>query len=60
MVTVTQIDIALFSVLIEQLTSIITIKMLLNEKIFNKKHSEEKLNELEIATININDIFYDK
>ena len=59
MVTVSQIDIALFSVLIEQLTSMITINMLLNEKIFNKKNeNQEDINDLELATININDITY--
>ena len=56
MVTVTQIDIALFSVLIEQLTSIVTINMLLREKRFNKRDEEESV--LEIATINTNEILY--
>ena len=35
MITITQIDLALFSVLIGELTSLFTIRMLLNEKTFN-------------------------
>ena len=34
MITVTQIDIALFAVLIEQLTSLVTVNLLVNEKVF--------------------------
>ena len=34
MITVTQIDIALFAVLIEQLTSLVTVTLLVNEKTF--------------------------
>ena len=36
MITVTQIDIAVFSVLIEQITSFFTVNMLVNEKKFEK------------------------
>ena len=43
MVSITQIDIALFGVFISEFTSIFTIRMLLNEKIFRK----EEYNELE-------------
>jgi len=39
LISVTQIDIALFSVLVEQLIVIITIKMLLNEKKFINNNS---------------------
>lgn len=39
LISVTQIDIALFSVLVEQVIVIITIKMLLNEKKFINKNS---------------------
>jgi hypothetical protein len=39
LISVTQIDIALFSVLVEQLIVIITIKMLLNEKKFMNNNS---------------------
>jgi len=39
LISVTQIDIALFSVLVEQVIVIITIKMLLNEKKFINKKS---------------------
>jgi hypothetical protein len=39
LISITQIDIALFSVLIEQLVVIITIKMLLDEKKFINKKS---------------------
>ena len=39
MVTITQIDIALFAVLIAQVTSIVTIRILLNEKIFLRDKS---------------------
>ena len=37
MITVTQIDIALYSVLTEQITSFFTVNMLVNEKVFIKK-----------------------
>ena len=37
MIIVTQMDIAFFSVIIEQMTSIVTIRMLVNEKKFIKK-----------------------
>jgi len=50
LISITQIDIALFSVLIEQLVVIITIKMLLDEKKFiNKKSLLHK----EVATLDI-------
>jgi hypothetical protein len=39
LISITQIDIALFSVLIEQIVVIITIKMLLDEKKFINKKS---------------------
>jgi hypothetical protein len=39
LISVTQIDIALFSVLVEQVIVIITIKMLLDEKKFINKNS---------------------
>ena len=35
MITITQIDLALFSVLIGEITSLFTIRMLLNEKTFD-------------------------
>lgn len=34
MVTVSQVDIAMFSVIVKEITSIVTVRMLLNEKIF--------------------------
>jgi hypothetical protein len=50
LISITQIDIALFSVLIEQIVVIITIKMLLDEKKFiNKKSLLHK----EVATLDI-------
>jgi hypothetical protein len=50
LISITQIDIALFSVLVEQLVVIITIKMLLDEKKFiNKKSLLHK----EVATLDI-------
>ena len=42
MITITQIDLALFSIFIDQLTTIFTIRLLLNEKSFN---SYEDLND---------------
>jgi hypothetical protein len=55
LISITQIDIALFSVLIEQLVVIITIKMLLDEKKFiNKKsllHKEVATLDIEIDTL---------
>ena len=36
MITITQIDLALFSVLVGDITTLFTIRMLLNEKTFNK------------------------
>tara|TARA_Y100000741_G_scaffold281829_1_gene221619 strand:- start:3075 stop:3587 length:513 start_codon:yes stop_codon:yes gene_type:complete len=38
MITITQIDLALFSVLVGEITSLFTIRMLLNEKTFNKNY----------------------
>lgn len=39
MITITQIDLALFSVLIGDITTLFTIRMLLNKKTFNKNYS---------------------
>lgn len=39
MITITQIDLALFSVLVGDITTLFTIRMLLNEKTFNKNYS---------------------
>ena len=41
MVSITQIDIALFGVFISEFTSIFTIRMLLNDKIFRKEEYNE-------------------
>jgi hypothetical protein len=55
LISVTQIDIALFSVLVEQVIVIITIKMLLDEKKFiNKKSLLNK--EVTILTIEMDSI----
>jgi len=43
MITVTQIDIALYSVIVEQLTAIVTIRVLLNEKQFITTHNKAEL-----------------
>ena len=44
MITVTQIDIAIFAVIIEQLTSLVTVNLLVNEKKFIvNKHEEVSL-----------------
>jgi hypothetical protein len=52
LISVTQIDIALFSVLVEQVVVIITIKMLLDEKKFiNKKSLLNKELIIEIDTL---------
>jgi len=55
LISVTQIDIALFSVLVEQVIVIITIKMLLDEKKFiNKKsllHKEVVVLDIEMNSI---------
>jgi hypothetical protein len=57
LISVTQIDIALFSVLVEQVIVIITIKMLLNEKKFiNKKSLLFTNKELTILDIEMNSI----
>jgi len=47
LISVTQIDIALFSVLVEQLIVIVTIKMLLNEKKFTHKEVSVRIIELD-------------
>ena len=45
MLTISQIDIAIYSVIISELTGIITIRMLLNEKEFKKYDDiEERIN----------------
>ena len=43
MITITQIDIALYSVIVEQLTAIVTIRLLLNEKQFILKSQSDEL-----------------
>lgn len=48
MVTITQIDIALISVIFSELASVFTIRMLLNEKEFVKDDSDYKL--LDVST----------
>ena len=40
MITITQIDLALYSVLVGEITSLFTIRMLLNEKTFNNNYLE--------------------
>jgi hypothetical protein len=47
LINVTQIDIALFSVLVEQVIVMITIKLLLNEKKFTHKEVSVRIIELE-------------
>jgi hypothetical protein len=47
LINVTQIDIALFSILVEQIIVMITIKMLLNEKKFTHKEVSVRIIELE-------------
>ena len=45
MITITQIDIALYSIVIEQLMSIITVNFLVNEKKFiNNDYNLENIN----------------
>jgi hypothetical protein len=39
MITITQIDIALYSIIVEQIVSIFTVCLLLNEKVFDKEDS---------------------
>ena len=46
MLAVTQIDIALFDALIGEITTIFTIRLLLNEKTFNNTYNELENNEL--------------
>ena len=43
MITITQIDIAIYSVIISEITTIFTIRMLLNEKRFTKNKDEYML-----------------
>lgn len=52
MITVTQIDIAIFSVIVEQIVSIITVNLLVNEKKFEKK--QDNIQELELTTVENN------
>ncbi len=52
MITVTQIDIAMFSVIVEQIVSIITVNLLVNEKKFEKK--QDNIQELELMTVENN------
>ena len=47
MITITQIDIAIYSVIISEITTIFTIRMLLNEKRFIKNKDEYMLELLE-------------
>jgi len=47
LINVTQIDIALFSILVEQIIVMITIKLLLNEKKFTHKEVSVRIIELE-------------
>jgi len=51
MVAITQIDIALFSVLIKELTSVVTIRLLLNEKTFGELNEPLITTELEEVII---------
>ena len=44
MITITQIDIALFDAIIGELTTIFTIRMLLNQKTFCKENEYTSLN----------------
>ena len=44
MITVTQLDIALYSILTEQFTSFFTVNILVNEKKFIQKNEIELLN----------------
>ena len=48
MITISQIDLALYSVLVGEITSIFTIRMLLNEKTFiNTEYKDLENNDLE-------------
>ena len=47
MVTISQIDLAMFSVIISEFASFFTIRLLLNEKKFIKKHSEKDIYDTE-------------
>ena len=40
MITITQIDIALFDTIIGEITTIFTVRLLLNEKTFGEKYDE--------------------
>ena len=44
MITIAQIDLAIFSVIIGEITSFFTIRMLLNEKTFIPEYEEELYN----------------
>jgi hypothetical protein len=47
-ISITQIDIALYSIFIKELTSVVTIRFLLNEKTFGEQPLLEELDEIEI------------
>ena len=49
MITITQIDIAIFGSIISEITSIFTIRMLLNEKSFSKSYDYVKVDNIEIV-----------
>ena len=49
MVTITQIDIAIYSVIIGEITTIFTIRLLLNEKRFTKNEDDDMLELLNIG-----------
>ena len=51
MITITQIDLALFGVIIDQITTLFTIRLLLNEKSFN---NYEDLDQEELNNNNLN------
>ena len=53
MLTISQIDIAIYSVIISEITGVVTIRMLLNEKEFTKK-KVEKVEDIELQCL-IND-----
>jgi hypothetical protein len=53
MITISQIDIALLRVLYSELTTIVTIRILLNEKTFVDKGDYECLKESELEPLNI-------
>ena len=51
MITITQIDIAIYSVIISEITTIFTIRMLLNEKRFTNNKDEYMLELLDLYYI---------